>query len=125
MFTGSVESIGIDIVSYFGLDPEAVKDLTLNELVVMVTSIAHGGGNAAAAGAIPVSQQRAGSWGAAAAAASSAPPAEHPVVAQINACKDVDALKKIWAENQAAFANKDVEAAYKAKGKALTSAGAA
>lgn len=45
-----------------------------------------------------------------------------PILEFIAACTDVKDLQQYWAENQAAFnSNPDYMAAYKAKGKALTS----
>lgn len=123
VFTGTVETIREDITKFFGLEQSVVEGLTASELVVMVTDIAHAKGNASAVlGAVPIPGQRASSWGQAAAQAADAPPAEHPLIGQINAATSVDALKQLWAKNQNAFANKDVEAAYKAKGKALKEA---
>ncbi|MCX2949953.1 hypothetical protein [Lentzea sp. NEAU-D7] len=49
-------------------------------------------------------------------------PAVNPMLAQIDACTSVDALKKLWAANQAAFADGSLMDAYKAKGRALKAA---
>lgn len=132
-FRGSNEDVRKDIVGYFGLaDSASVADLTLSELVVNATNLAHGKGNVAAllgGTVIPSSgttndeaqsDTRAAAWAQAEQQASE--PAVNPVLAQIEACSTVDELKLLWAENQAAFSDADVEAAYKAKGKALTSA---
>jgi hypothetical protein len=144
VFNGQVGEVREDIMSYFGIDPEnsAVANLTPSELVVNVTNLAHGKGNAAAllggvvigsqpatATSAPASpkvdegQQPSGSdpW-AAAAASTPATPAANPMLALIEAVPDVPALQRLWAENQAAFQDAEVMAAWKAKGKALQQA---
>jgi hypothetical protein len=60
-------------------------------------------------------------WAAAESAAQE-PQGPHPLLAQIDACADVEALKRLWAENQAALAEPDLFAAWKARGRALSSA---
>jgi hypothetical protein len=49
-------------------------------------------------------------------------PEVNPLLAKIEAVPDVGALQKLWAENQAAFTEPDIMAAYKARGKALSAA---
>ncbi|MCG8926667.1 hypothetical protein [Lentzea sp. CC55] len=49
-------------------------------------------------------------------------PVVNPMLARIDACASVEALKKLWAENQAAFADGSLMDAYKAKGRALKAA---
>lgn len=127
-----------NIVGYFGLDSASVADLTLSELVVNVTNLAHGKGNVAAMlggvvlgstpTEIPAPQgdeaQQPSSGGDPWADAEDSTPAEPvdtlaPLRAAIEAATDRDALKRLWAENQAAFADADLTAAWKAKGKSL------
>lgn len=131
VFKGMVTEVREDIIAYFGIDSASVAGQTLSELVVNATSIAHGKGNVAAtlgAVAIPASDQGNQDsapaqgqdvWAQAEAAAQQQPPAVNPLFAQIEACGDVGALQRLWAENQAAFADAEVMAAWKAKGKAL------
>ncbi|AGM12208.1 hypothetical protein SEA_DANZINA_33 [Streptomyces phage Danzina] len=47
VFRGSPDEIRSDIASYFGFQREAIAELTLSELVVHATDLAHGKGNAA------------------------------------------------------------------------------
>ena len=47
-FTGTVPEGREDIIDYFGVDRATVTELTLSELVVNVTNLAHGKGNVAA-----------------------------------------------------------------------------
>lgn len=136
-FTGLPHEVREQIIAYFGFAEDAVRELTLSELVVNATSVAHGKGNAAAtlgAVAIPASQQgqeqsappatetasdaSSDPWEA---VESSAPaePAVNPLYAQIEAAQSVDELKVLWADNQAAFSDADLMAAWKAKGKSL------
>jgi hypothetical protein len=136
-FTGLAHEVREQIVAYFGFNPEAVKDLTLSELVVNATSVAHGKGNMAAvlgAVAIPASQEGVESTPPASSESAggdpwagvddttSAPaePAANPLYAQIEAATSVDQLKELWAENQAAFADTELMAAWKTKGKSLS-----
>lgn len=64
--------------------------------------------------------------GSASAAAPAAEPETNPLLAKVEEQTGVAALQRLWAENKAAFdADADLMAAYKAKGKALQSAGAA
>lgn len=127
VFRGNVEEIRSDLLAYFAVDAEAVAGLTLHELVVNCTKLAQG--SATVAGllggtVIPASSSPApGSGGTAfdepAAPAQPEAPAVNPLLAVIEAQTDVDGLKRVWAENQAAFADAELMAAWKARGKAL------
>lgn len=140
-FTGSPEDIREYVISYFGLDRASVAGLTTDEVVLNATQLAHSTRNVAAAlgaVAIPSSESAASApaqatsssgggdpWAAAAGSASSAPaqPEVNPLVAQIEASPTVDDLKRLWAENQAAFAaDANLMSAWKARGKALSTA---
>jgi hypothetical protein len=48
-------------------------------------------------------------------------PAKHPLVEAIERTADLDGLKRLWAENQAAFAVPEVMAAWKTRGRVLSS----
>jgi hypothetical protein len=139
VFKGNPDEVREDIISYFGLMRDSVTELTLSELVVEVTSLAHGKGNIARflggtiippseAGPDPApasSSSNEDPW-AAAGATTSAPaaqPAEDPnayILGEIEKQSDVAGLKRLWAENQNFFADPAVMAAWKAKGKALS-----
>ncbi|AOQ26931.1 hypothetical protein SEA_RANA_32 [Streptomyces phage Rana] len=47
VFRGTPDEIRSDIATYFGFEREAIAELTLSELVVHATDLAHGKGNAA------------------------------------------------------------------------------
>lgn len=140
VFKGNPDEVREDIISYFGLMRDSVTELTLSELVVEVTSLAHGKGNIArflGGTIIPPSEQSAppqtstasneDPWAAAssAAPAPAAQPAEDPnayILGEIEKQTDVASLKRLWAENQSFFSDPSVMAAWKAKGKALSAA---
>ncbi|MEU9126566.1 hypothetical protein AB0D08_00360 [Kitasatospora sp. NPDC048540] len=141
VFKGSANEVREDIAAYFGFPPEAMEGLTLSEVVVNATSLAHGKGNIAAmlgATIIPVSQSAVPAaptgdpWAAAAQSAPASnwapkasgpePAAEDPnawILGEIEKQPDRDSLKRLWAENQSFFADPAVMAAWKSKGKAL------
>ncbi|WJN62732.1 hypothetical protein [Streptomyces phage phiScoe15] len=142
VFKGSPEEVREDIISYFGVMRDSVSELTLSELVVEMTSLAHGKGNIARflggtiippseAAAPPAQTAPTGDpW----AAAQSTTPvhtvadnqqAEDPnayILGEIEKQTDVASLKRLWAENQSFFSDPSVMAAWKAKGKALSAA---
>ncbi|AKY03342.1 hypothetical protein FDI80_gp32 [Streptomyces phage Aaronocolus] len=146
VFKGTPDEIRSDIVSYFGIMPDAVAEMTLSEIVTAATDLAHGKGNAARfLGATVVPSQSAPAkpaqtaapasnedpWAAAASSAPStpstppAPQAEDPnawILGEIEKQTSVDSLKRLWAENQSFFKDAAVMAAWKAKGKALSAA---
>lgn len=128
-FSGTNDEIRELITQYFGFESASVADLTTSELVVNATQLAHGKGNVAAllgGTVIPSSSAPANDEAQNATAddvwSQAEQNAPNPLLAQIESCGDVEALKLLWAENQAAFSDAEVEAAYKAKGRALTSA---
>lgn len=140
VFNGQTQEVRQDILDYFGIGSVSVANLTLSELVVNVTNLAHGKGNVAAlmGGVVLGSQpteatanvpaQRTSDeaqqptsddgWGDEPAAPAGNP--LQPLYDAVEACADKDALKRLWAENQVAFADADLLAAWKAKGKALS-----
>lgn len=141
VFKGSPDEVREDIISYFGVMRDSVSELTLSELVVEMTSLAHGKGNIARflggtiippseAAAPPAPAPSGDPW---AAAQSSTPvhtvadnqQAEDPnayILGEIEKQTDVASLKRLWAENQSFFSDPSVMAAWKAKGKALSAA---
>lgn len=136
-FLGLAHEVRQDVIAYFGL--EETDGLTLSEVVLNASQLAQGKGLAATKlGAVALSpgQQAASGgdvWDAAASGsegpsgasggASEGPSPEEQevkrILALIEATTDTDALKRVWAENQAAFSLPGVMDAYKAKGKSL------
>ncbi len=132
VFRGDAESIREDVIGYFGMDRASVAELTLSELIVNATQYAHGKTavastlNGAVIGHKPSEAQDAQGkssdpW-AAAEQQASAQPQENPMLARIAACTTGDELRRLWAGDQAAFADAEVMAAWKARGKALQGA---
>lgn len=131
VFEGSEpEAIKALIAETFGLD---VEGLTLNEVVVNAQQQASAVATAAqGTGGTVVDSGRSsggnGAWGGVnkgqKAQEQQAPsePARDQIFDLIDDCATVDDLQKLWAENQAKFAEDEVMAAYKAKGKALSAA---
>ncbi len=130
-FQGSGERVRDDILSYFGMDRLKLANLTLSELVVNATGIAHGVGNVAAGlGAMVAPDAQSGvespavsasatdPWTEAANRAAEAAPA-NPLLAEIATAATIDALKAIWARNQSAFSDSAVMEAWRAKGRSL------
>lgn len=141
----STDVVRADILSYFGISPENVRELTLSEIVVNASQLAQGVGNAAAIlGAVAIPPDTRGP-GATSAPSSSGNPwaglddseefdkrkketdkylsTEHPhrsVLDAMAAAQDIPALQRVWATNQAAFVNDEVTAAYKQRGKELS-----
>lgn len=116
------------IADYFGLDHNL--DLTLHELVINVTGIAHGTATAAAAlGAVaipssdtekaPAAESSGDLWDETPAQEAAAGPS---ILDRIAACASVDDLKALWADNQAAFNDASVMEAWKARGRELKAA---
>jgi hypothetical protein len=142
VFHGTVEDVRADLTMFFGLPSTSDTSLTLSELVVNATGIAHGLGALAGElgavviaaehnGAAPPSQGQAAGpdpWTQAntmlAAPAATAPtvPQPHPLLALIEQAPTVRALELLWVENQDAFADPAVMAAWKARGRVLNSA---
>lgn len=127
VFRGRPEEIKAQLVDFFGIPSASVAGLSVFEVAVNCRQIAQGnestvaalGGTIVPADTKP-SQTTPGDdpWAAIEAGApdESAP---NPILGQIEACKTTDELKRLWAENQAAFADSAVMDAWKAKGKSL------
>jgi hypothetical protein len=144
VFRGSsAQAIRTLVIDYFGVEAQAVSELSAHELVVNMTNVAHGTGNAAATlGAVAVPKASTFTYNAAptgnpwagiedtdapaespAEPVVSAPEGGHPhqaLIDALNGAGDLPALKRVWATNQAAFTDPDVQAAYKARGKELS-----
>lgn len=137
-FAGLPDEIREDIVQYFDLDPSSIEGLSLSEVVVTATNLAHAKGTLAStfgATVIPPGQEykpaatskpQGDVWEsvgqAAQAQASPAEPEKNPMLAVIEAETTVDGLKRLYAENPQAFQDAEVLAAWKARGKALKGA---
>ncbi|GAA0967350.1 hypothetical protein [Actinocorallia libanotica] len=142
VFEGTPQQIREDIIEYFGMPRESVEGLPLNEVVVNATRTAQaldlirsqlGGVIIPQPEAKPASgPEPADPWAAASGTAKSDPPwdpdpapnAEPPnpnawILGEIEKQTTVEGLKKLWAENQAMFADSSVLAAWKARGKSL------
>ncbi|WP_394615867.1 hypothetical protein JNUCC0626_40055 [Lentzea sp. JNUCC 0626] len=137
IFSGQVGEVREDICAFFGVECESLSNLSLNDIVVDMTSLAHGVSNlasilgAVAVGSPPatetVTEPAPGEDVWAGADTSTPPwptdkPAENPLLAQIKTAPSIPDLQRIWAENQAAFANGDLMDAYKQRGRALKAA---
>lgn len=118
----SIDKVRDALIGAFGMDPESVDGLTLNEVSIMATSIAKGASSAAQGlGATPVKKA---AWSKAKNESAQQQPAEvkeHPMLAQIRDCGDVSSLKELWAANKAVFeAEAEIMSAWKARGKELS-----
>ena len=147
VFRGNVWQIRADLIAYFGIDIDYASGLTLHELVIAATHVAHGTGNVAAVlGATPISVTESltgeptgkaawdkvegkdtalpygGSPTGDADDAAAEVAANAALIGQLQSAASVDDLKKLWVDNQAAFSDKDVKAAYSKQGKALKAA---
>lgn len=122
------------ILDYFGVEPNAVTELTTHELVVDLTRVAQGTASAASvlsAVAIPGGKTdppppaSGNPWAGLDEEKPEAEAEAHPFQSVIDALKaatDIPALQRVWAENQPAFKDETVVAAYKARGKELKNA---
>ncbi|GGN40085.1 hypothetical protein FHR83_007123 [Actinoplanes campanulatus] len=134
-FKGSLQQVRENVAEFFGLDHDMVQGMTLAEVVLNATSVAHGLGNVSASmgghvistspSSPATSPAPAGDVWAQAGAASK--PAESSVSTwlkgEIDKIKDVTALKRLYAENKAAFeADTALTDHWKAQGAALKAA---
>ncbi|WP_327431403.1 hypothetical protein [Streptomyces sp. NBC_01236] len=128
VFRGSVRQVRELVCDYFGFECKDVTTLSLSDLVVNATNLAHGKGNIASildARIIPdeaPAQTPADDPWAAASAARPEPASDNAsawILGEIEKQTTIDALKKLWAENQSMFADPAVMAAYKARGRAV------
>ncbi|MGW0895913.1 hypothetical protein ACWD0G_02780 [Streptomyces goshikiensis] len=128
VFRGSVRQVRELLCDYFGFECKDVTSLSLSDLVVNATSLAHGKGNIAAlldARIIPDDTATAAPaedpW-AAASAAPSQPQTDSGstwILGEIEKQTSVADLQKLWAANQTHFADPSVMTAYKARGRVL------
>ncbi|MFE0771952.1 hypothetical protein [Streptomyces sp. NPDC058861] len=127
VFRGTVRQVRELICDYFGFECKDDTGLSLSDLVVNATSLAHGKGNVASIlDARIISESPAGTpandpWAAASAAKSEQAAGNESawILDEIKKASSVDELKKLWASNQSMFADPAVMSAYKARGSAL------
>ncbi|MEU8327291.1 hypothetical protein [Micromonospora sp. NPDC048839] len=130
VFKGQLPEVREDLIDFFGMNRSEVESLTLHDLVVNATSIAHGVGNVAgflggtvlASGPKPADRPRSSASGDDPwidAGTTPAKPAENPLLGLIKAALDVPSLERLWAENQAAFSDPAIMDAWKARGREI------
>lgn len=127
----SSEAIQTQLRSYFGLGPDFSDGLTLHELVLNCTKVAHGGSAASEiARAVPsgsadsvssTNDDKPDPWKQAETPADPEP--ELTLTDLVRKCESVKDLQLLWSENKQAFADDpDLMAAYKAHGTDLQTA---
>ena len=140
VFRGNIWQIRADLIAYFGVNVDYASGLTLHELVVAATHVAHGTGSVAAVlGGTPISATEAltgeptgkAAW-AEAEKETALPYGGSPgpdvkfefyeLIGLLEGAATTGDLKALWATHQAAFSDKDVKAAYSKQGKALKAA---
>ncbi|MGW2539815.1 hypothetical protein ACWC5I_02855 [Kitasatospora sp. NPDC001574] len=118
VFRGSPEEVERDIVRFFRFDGESVTKLSLNELVVEAAQSAQ-----ATTMVVRGLDARIVPQDTPATTAASRPTSPAGGLLElIERCADTDALKALWATNQAAFQDQAVMDAWKARGRALKAA---
>ncbi|WP_282703768.1 hypothetical protein [Streptomyces sp. CC219B] len=131
VFRGSVGQVRELICEFFGFECKYETGLSLSDLVVNATALAHGKGNvssildARVIADAPAPAPETDPW-----TAASAPQAEQNtsnasawILGEIEKAASLEALKKLWAANQAMFDDPAVMAAYKTRGRALKNGG--
>lgn len=129
VFHGTMQQVRAQIIASFAYDDTA-NEWTDAELVTQATKTAAGLMVATSGlGGTPISGGRRGGSSAFAAArekTESAPPAEPEpeltLAQRIEACESVPDLQALWVENAAAIQSEGLVDAWKARGKALTTA---
>ena len=131
VFRGDAEAVKEQLIGFFALDRASVASLSPFETAVNARQIAQSISDVSAKlGAVAIGAVPSGpSANAEAAALGTAPaddpwaeadePVRNPLYGRIEAATSKDELKLIWAENQAAFSDAELMAAWKAKGKSL------
>lgn len=134
VFHGLPDEVKQDIIAFFGLASVSDTALTLSDLVVNATQVAHAvGAVASGLGATVIATEPAAPTAAEGTQASSSDPwvqastapteavgEPAPLLAQIDQAPTVRALERLWLDNQDAFTDPAVMAAWKAKGRALS-----
>ncbi len=133
VFHGRPDEIEEDLTTYFGIPSDAVQGLTLSEIVVNASALAHGlSAVASGLGATVLASQPQAStspptaaaapdaWEQASASPAPEQPAADPILTSIQNAQDIQSLQRVWAENRAAFTEPAVMEAWKARGRALS-----
>lgn len=141
VFRGNIWQLRADIIAYFGIDVGYASGLTLHELGVAATHVAHGTGAVAKVlNATPISATEALTgeptgdaalveaekdtalpYGGSPTEAAPADP-NADLIQQLQTAASIADLKALWVKHQAAFTDADVKAAYSKRGKALKAA---
>ncbi|MCY0923278.1 MULTISPECIES: hypothetical protein [Streptomyces] len=117
-FTGTTNNLREEIGSFFGLDCKSVTNHTLHELLAEVGQLAKSTEAVISGlGAQVIPQVAAPTPTPPQAAPTGSPSAA--ILEQISACQTPEELRRLWAANQAAFAETVVMDAWKARGRAL------
>ncbi|MFF4244289.1 hypothetical protein ACFYY2_07415 [Streptomyces sp. NPDC001822] len=128
VFRGTVAQVREVLCDYFGFESKDVTGLSLSDLVVNATNLAHGKGNIAAVlDARVISSEPTSASAPAddpwATASATKPEAKETgsgwILGEIEKQTSIADLQKLWAANQAMFADPAVMTAYKARGRAL------
>ena len=130
----SIPAVRSSLLDYFGVEASTVTELTLHEVVLNCTALAHGSGNAAAMlGAVAIAAPQTASKDVRGKVWSDdpdpdpgpAPRANEAVYQAIEAAASVSELQRVVykAHQEAINADPDLVEAYKAKGTALKAAG--
>lgn len=125
VFKGKAQDLRQQILDYFGMDSSEFSDLTLHDVVLEATRIAHAdrtvmtslGGKVATKS--ERAQERAQEPASQAKSEPEGPTPEQALIARLEAAETVDGLKRLWAENKALFSDDGVKAAYKKRGSEL------
>lgn len=127
VFRGSVRQVRDLIGDYFGFESKDVTQLSLSDLVVNATNLAHGKGNIASAlDAVvipdPATAPAEDPWAAASAAQheQKSDTGSAWILGEIEKQTTTADLQKLWAANQSYFADPAVMTAYKARGRSLS-----
>lgn len=131
VFRGKAASVKEQLIEFFSLDRASVESLSPYEVAVNARSVAQGlaavavtlGGTVTHSEATKPSTPATGAstatddgWG-----EDTTSPTDL-ILVKIEAAASVDELKALWADNQSVFADAEVMAIWKAKGKALKAA---
>lgn len=132
VFHGSPEEVREDLIAAFGWDAESVTDLSLHEVTLKAQAAVQGAGEVAnQLGGTVLSGgggAKSSAWSQAGSRASEQAEGAEPedptawLKVEIDKATSGDGLKRLWADNKAAFdAHAELMDLWKAKGKSLSS----
>ncbi|MEU3709023.1 hypothetical protein [Streptomyces catenulae] len=107
------------IGSFFWGDCDTLTNVPLAELVIEASRTARGASQIVHGLGANFVPSQAGTSETVSPASSAERSEVHAVLEQIEACRTIDELKRLWAENQARFSDSAVMGAWKARGRAL------